>query len=134
MLTTTLPLLRGHDACAPGYDLVAKHFADADTIPLEFILDNNEAAGRGLEDCIWSLRTCEGGLVAAQEFAIRVAKTVYTEPTYILWADKWLSGEDRSLESAYAADYATYATSATRAAARADQIAILREIITRGAY
>ena len=48
------------------------------------------------------------------EFAIRVAKTVYKDESWNLWADRWLNGEDRSKESAFTA--ARAATSAARAA------------------
>jgi hypothetical protein len=34
------------------------------------------------------------------EIAIRITKTVYKNEKWNLWADKWLSGEDRSKESA----------------------------------
>lgn len=43
------------------------------------------------------------------EFAIKVAKLTYKDEKWNLWADKWLSGSDRSEESAYAADSAAYA-------------------------
>jgi len=42
------------------------------------------------------------------EIAIKIAKTMHKEEEWSLWADRWLSGEDRSKESAYAAAYATY--------------------------
>jgi len=58
------------------------------------------------------------------EIAIRVAKLVYVNVEWNEWADKWLTGEDRSKESAYAtftiiypADYPAYsAYTAARAA------------------
>ena len=41
------------------------------------------------------------------KFAILCAKAVYNEEAFNLWADRWLSGEDRSLESAQLAVAAT---------------------------
>ena len=57
------------------------------------------------------------------EFAIKVAKTVYKEEKWNLWADRWLSGEDRSKESAHIAAIAAAnaaANSAANAAAYAN--------------
>jgi len=58
-------------------------------------------------------------------FGILCAKEVTEDKAWKVWADKWLSGEDRSKETAYAAayaaDYADYAYAAAAAnAARAD--------------
>jgi len=54
--TTTLRLLREHDACRPRYDhLVAAlgtGWEDDAEIPLERILDAN-----GLDDALWALHT-----------------------------------------------------------------------------
>jgi hypothetical protein len=51
------------------------------------------------------------------EIAIRVALTCYDDPTFVGWAEKWLSGEDRSIGSAHAALYAAlYADDAAVAA------------------
>jgi len=58
------------------------------------------------------------------EFAIRCALSVYSEKSFVEWANKWLSGEDRSKESAraaraaavYTVDVDTYYTSAYAAA------------------
>ena len=57
------------------------------------------------------------------EIAIRITKTVNKNEKWNLWADEWLSGKDRSKESArtyaayaaYAADYAAYAAYAAAA-------------------
>ncbi len=69
-------------------------------------------------------------------FAIKCALLVYKATDFVMWANKWLSGEDRSPADAYAAaaaardardyaagDYATYAADAYAAAARAAQAA-----------
>ena len=53
------------------------------------------------------------------EFAIRVAKTVYKEEKWNEWADKWLSGEDRSEESTTTAANAAYTASNDASAASA---------------
>ena len=60
------------------------------------------------------------------EIAIRCTQLVYKDPAWNEWAEKWLSGEDRSKEAANtaysaAADaaYAAYASAAARAAANA---------------
>ena len=50
-------------------------------------------------------------------FGILCVKEVYKDPSWNQWADKWLSGEDRTKSSAYAASSA--ASSAARAAANA---------------
>lgn len=42
-------------------------------------------------------------LIQKQAFAILVAKAVYREDSFQLWADGWLSGKDRSANAAYAA-------------------------------
>lgn len=63
--------------------------------------------------------------------AIKTALTVYTEPSYVKWAENWLNGIDRSFNSAHAAAYdsdhaAAYAAAhaaAYAAAARAARAA-----------
>ena len=50
------------------------------------------------------------------ELAIRCAMEVYKDENWLTWAEKWLSGEDRSKESAYAA-YAAHAAKAAYCAA-----------------
>ena len=52
------------------------------------------------------------------EIAIRCALAVYPEPNFAAWAEDWLSGQDRSVESAAAAKALAPGPSA-RAAARA---------------
>ncbi len=51
------------------------------------------------------------------EFAIRVAKLVYDDEKWNTWADKWLSGEDRTIIAARAATAATAVYAATAATA-----------------
>ena len=46
------------------------------------------------------------------EAAIRVVLRVYDEPSFVSWAEKWLSGEDRSDAAASAADAAARAVGA----------------------
>jgi hypothetical protein len=117
MKTTTLQRLKDNNACKRGYDLIANHVGVDFTgdIPLETILDNN-----GLDDCILALRATDGGKEIAQEFAIRVSKKVYFEPSWVKWADNWLDGTDRSKNAAAAAAAAAadaYAANAANAAA-----------------
>jgi hypothetical protein len=50
------------------------------------------------------------------EFAIRCAILVYKNPTYILWANQWLSGINRSADAADAAHAAATAHAAHAAA------------------
>jgi hypothetical protein len=51
------------------------------------------------------------------EIGIKIVKTVNKDKKWNLWADKWLSGENRSITAAdAAADAATYATYAANAA------------------
>lgn len=116
MYTTTLERLRSHKACERGYNLIANHVGVDFTgdIPLETILDVN-----GLDDCIWSLRATETGAVLGTTFAILCAKRVYKEVSWVSWADKWLSGEDRSVAAARAAARAAAAAAAAYAAADA---------------
>ena len=63
------------------------------------------------------------------KFAILCAKQVYKDKQWNEWADKWLSGEDRSAraaraaEAAWAARAAARAAEAARAAARAAEAA-----------
>jgi hypothetical protein len=57
-------------------------------------------------------------------FGILCAKEVYKDSSWNQWADKWLSGEDRTKSSAdAAADAAAYASAAAYAAAAADVVA-----------
>lgn len=66
------------------------------------------------------------------EFGIRVTKLVYKDKKWNLWADKWLSGEDRSRGSAdAAADGAAYAYTYARAA---DVAARAAYVAARAAY
>jgi hypothetical protein len=50
------------------------------------------------------------------EIAIRCALPICKNTKWLEWANKWLSGEDRTTESAYAASAAAYAASAADAA------------------
>lgn len=67
------------------------------------------------------LKVPEISLEQKIEFAIRVVKLIYNDSKWNLWADSWLSGEDRSVESTYAAAntyaaayaYAAYAAAYT---------------------
>ena len=138
MKTTTLQRLRENKACQRGYDLIANHVGIDFTgdIALETILDIN-----GLQDCIWSLRITNGGKEIAQEFAIRVAKKVYFEQSWVKWADNWLDGTDRSVAAADAAAYAAYTAYAANAANAAtypsdkiniENVELLRSLINRG--
>jgi hypothetical protein len=56
-------------------------------------------------------------------FGILCAKSVCTEASWIVWADNWLSGKDRSGESAAYAAYAAYA-------AAIDFIALAKQALT----
>jgi hypothetical protein len=55
------------------------------------------------------------GVVQKTAFAILCALEVYKKPTFVEWAKKWLSGEDRSRAAANAATYAAYAAANTAA-------------------
>ena len=55
-------------------------------------------------------------------FAINCALEAYSEKSFVLWADKWLSGEDRSID---AASIASRATEAAVAATRVAEAAIV---------
>jgi len=121
---TTLKRLKEKKACKRGYDLIANHVGVDFTgdIPLETILDNN-----GLADCIWALRATDEGYEIAQEFAIRVAKNVYFNTSWVKWADNWLDGTDRSRATADAAADAAYA--AARQKITLENTELLRRLI-----
>ena len=53
------------------------------------------------------------------EFAVRCALAVYTEPTFVLWANNWLVGIDKTEESAEKSVRAAEAAEAAAWAARA---------------
>ncbi|MDR5729422.1 MAG: hypothetical protein RB191_18570 [Terriglobia bacterium] len=59
-------------------------------------------------------------------FAILCAKAVHRRPTFLLWADRWLSGEDRSSATAWA--WAA-AWAAEEAADPIDLIALAEEAV-----
>ena len=115
--TTTLSALRDANACQQGYNLIANHVGQdyAGTIPLETILDVN-----GLNDCIWALRATEGGRELAVAFGIYCAAPYYTAPDWVRWAAGWISGADRSPESAGAAGAAARAAHVAAYAARTE--------------
>ena len=95
--TTTLDRLRELGACERGYNLIAGHVGRdyAGDIDLRTILKVN-----GLDDCIWALRATDGGLELATAFAIYCAHRHYAEPSWVAWAARWMSGEDRTSEAA----------------------------------
>lgn len=119
--------------CGPGYMHYYHH-------PLLAVLLNSihanipdpllwevRATGKHLDDnglkggCTWMVITRELPLpvVTTEQrirFGILCALEVYREPSFIAWAEKWLSGEDRSREAAaYAAAYAADSAAAARA-------------------
>ncbi len=57
------------------------------------------------------------------EIAIRCALTVYSNPSFVLWANNWLSGKDRSAAAAAAAARAAAARAAEAAAVAAAEVA-----------
>jgi len=57
------------------------------------------------------------------EIAIRCAVQVYKDPSFIKWADSWLSGEAEAAEAAWVAEAAWAAARAARAAAGAAEAA-----------
>ena len=67
-------------------------------------------------------------------FGILCAKEVYKDSSWNQWADKWLSGEDRTKSSAdAAADAAAYAAYAAYAAANAARAAANAEYVANAA-
>ena len=60
------------------------------------------------------------GHIGGAEFGIRCGLAVYFEPTWVQWANDWLSGKDRS---AWAATKAAEAARAAESAARAAESA-----------
>ena len=81
---------------------------------------SNKARAKGLRRlAIAQLGT--KGTLDETEFAIRCTLLVYRAPDFVAWAERWLSGEDRTRESAEAAAWsasaaAAYAASAASAA------------------
>ena len=69
------------------------------------------------------------------KFAILCSKAVYTKPFYIAWADAWLSGKDRTVEAAEAAERAAEAAAerAERATAAAERAAVWATVWAAGA-
>ena len=157
-LTTTLGLLRQHNACSRGYNLIANHVGRnfAGQIDLLTSLEVN-----GISDCAWALRAAEQPEMRefAIEFAIKCAMPYCIDPEWQSWAISWLDGSDRSREAARAAAAAAAkaaeaaweaeaawaaakaaeaaakaAWAAAKAAAEAEydrQSAIMRELLTR---
>jgi hypothetical protein len=76
------------------------------------------------------------------EIAIRIALMTRREPGFISWAEKWLSGEDRTAGSAYAAArsvaesaaYAARSADSAYAAARSVAYAEARSVAESAAY
>ncbi|HNC65392.1 MAG TPA: hypothetical protein PK075_12140 [Chitinophagales bacterium] len=68
------------------------------------------------------------------EFGIRVAKLVYNDENWNIWADHWLNGKDRSRESAIVAcascSIASYAACAACAACAAASYAARNDLTT----
>ena len=63
------------------------------------------------------------------KFAILCAKTVCKDATWNAWADKWLSGEDRTWAATWTAAWAAaWATEAAEAAGEADLIKIVEQL------
>lgn len=56
-------------------------------------------------------------------FAILCVRQINAQPEFILWSDKWLSGEDRSVESAGHMAKTAWAEPARMAASAADSAA-----------
>lgn len=114
-LTTTFNKLKLADACGQeigsnkGYDQLANYLGGVSNygkdkpINLLTILDSN-----GVDDCLWCLSATvedskEISIKLANEFADHAVKEslkTCEDPQFIEWANKWLSGEDRSLVAA----------------------------------
>lgn len=62
------------------------------------------------------------------EIGIRIAKTVFKDKKWNLWADKWLSGEDRSSDAYADAAYAAAADAADAACFDAVRTAAARAV------
>lgn len=122
MLTTTLTRIRSAGPCADGWrDLVrylGPDWSDDEPIALTTILEVN-----GLDDAIWCLRACDGGLAVAAEFAswcaTRAADAVNAAAT--------------AAEAAARAVNASAAYDATRAADRADAAARAADVAANAA-
>ena len=67
------------------------------------------------------------------EFAIRCALKVYQEGSFVVWANKWLSGEDRTGAAAEAAAEAAWAARAARVAWAAEAAWAVAQAAARAA-
>lgn len=101
----------------------------------EVVTDNDLKCGAKKVTTGKKVKTIELTLEQRVECAIRISLLVYNESSFVEWAEKWLSGEDRSYDSAratyrvidaaraadiaYAYDAAHAANDAVRAAAYA---------------
>src|SRR5574340_1829114 len=98
-LTTTLALLRQHNACDRGYNLIANHVGQdfIGQIDLRTILEVN-----GQADCLWALRATEQpeGRLVAVAFSIYCAEPYCQNEAWHTWAARWMDGTDRSKEAA----------------------------------
>ena len=114
---TTLAKLREANACKRGYDLIANAVGRDFTgdIPLIKILEVN-----GVADCIWALRTVDGGSELAIAIAIYCVEQVKSnDEVWMLWATNWMSGVDRTAATARTNAATVNATDAARNAAAA---------------
>ncbi len=123
-LTTTFNKLKLAGACGQtkgsgkGYDKLADYLVSASDygkdkpINLLTILESN-----GVDDCLWCLKaTIEDSKIVSVKIVNKVADLAVKrkledckDPEFIVWANKWLSGEDRSEAAARAARVAEVA-------------------------
>ncbi len=137
-LTTTFALLRQHEACARGYETLARHLGGVTTygsgtpIPLLAIMESN-----GLDDTLWALRAVPEEQGTERDRLARLLAADYAEHVLPCWtaiypddrrvgdciavARQYAAGEatDAELTAARAAAWAAGAAGAARAAGAA---------------
>jgi hypothetical protein len=87
------------------------------------IMDNFTDSGRNLDDAERELRLTHKEITEKVAFGILCVLEVYKAPEWVEWAQGWLSGKDRSAQSAWTAECAA---SAVEYAARAANAAVYR--------
>lgn len=88
------------------------------------LVDGEHLEDNGVKECwehmtlISELTLAAPSIVQRVAFEILCTLKVCSEPTFVLWANRWLSGEDRSKEFADTAAYAAAHAAADAAAAK----------------
>ena len=74
-----------------------------EVLPEGMIVEGNNICGSTKLTLVKELEIPKVTLIQKIAFRIMCAKEIYKEPTFVEWANKWLSGENRSEKLAYKA-------------------------------